>query len=279
VPDLVTRDELPSAIALNGMSGSAARSIGPAFAGVLIGLVGAGATLMANVLAFAGLFVVVAQWSGHAPRRRTGKVASEVQVALRGGLSFARHDKRFRGLLLQTVACFFGISAVLGLLPSFVEHRFGHHGMGSARQLGALLSCYGVGSVIGSLAVAPLAARVDRRYLMWGGTASCGACMLLLVFGHHPLLLGAAMLGAGCSWALALTSVNISAQLLLPRELLARGLSLSMMALMVSLAAGSATWGAVATVLSVEHAIGFGALAAIGWPLLQTARVLSRRRK
>ena len=154
VPDLVSLDTLPGAIALNGMSSSAARSVGPGFAGPLIALVGAGATLLANVLAFVGIWWVIARWRGHPPRVRHGSVGRAVGVALRGALRFARRDHRFRALLLRTVACFFGVSAVLALLPSFVEHRFGHHGAGSARPLGALLSCYGVGSVLGPLLVA-----------------------------------------------------------------------------------------------------------------------------
>jgi MFS family permease len=273
LPDLVTRDVLPSAVTLNGMSSSAARSVGPAFAGVLIGLLGAGVTLMANVFAFAGLCAVVGRWQGHAPRVREGSPAAEMSAAFRGGLRFAWGNARFRGLLLQVVACFFGVSAVLGLLPSFVEFRFGDRQGGSARHLGALLSCYGVGSVLGSLAVAPLTRRYDRNHLLWLGTALCGACMLVLVGSHRPAVLGLGMLGAGLSWSVSLTCVNISAQLMLPRELLARGLSLSMMALMVSLAVGSAVWGALATALSVDLAIGIAGGTAMLWTLLQALRV------
>jgi len=278
VPDLVSRPVLPSAIALNGMSSSAARSVGPGFAGLLIGVVGAGATLIANVLAFVGIWWVVARWAGHAKRDRRGTVRAEVRTALYGGLHFARHDRPFRALLLRTVACFFGVSAVLALLPSFVEHRFGHHGTGSARPLGALLSCYGVGSVLGSLIVAPLSERIERDRLMGLGAGFCGACMLLLMVAQHPVLLGLAMVGAGCSWSMALTCMNISAQLMLPRELLARGLALSMMALMVSMACGSAVWGAVATASSVERAFGLAGAVAIAWPLLQSVMTAMRSR-
>ena len=154
----------------------------------------------------------------------------------------------------------------------------GHHGAGSARSLGALLSCYGVGSVLGSLLVAPLSARIDRDRLMGLGTAFCGGCMLLLMVGQHPAVLALAMLGAGCSWSLALTCMNISAQLLLPRELLARGLALSMMALMVSMACGSAVWGAVATVSGVDLAFGAAGAAAIAWPVLQAVVAAIRSR-
>lgn len=278
LPDLVPPRDLPSAVTLNGMSSSAARSIGPACAGLLIGVAGAGATLIANVLAFAGLWLVLARWGGHGPREQDGSASSGILGALGDGLRFGWRDARFRSLLLQVLACFFGVSAVLGLLPSFVEFRFGNEGPGSARHLGALLSAYGVGSVLGSLAIGPLTHRFDRMHLVWGGTALCGACMLLLVTAHGAWPAGVAMLGAGLAWSVALTCVNISAQLMLPRELLARGLSLSMMALMVSLAAGSLVWGVVATGLDVERAIGAAGLTAIAWVAIQAARVAAGRR-
>jgi MFS family permease len=274
-PDLVSREALPSAVTLNGMSSAAARSVGPAFAGLLIGLIGAGPTLILNVLAFAGLWIVVALWPGHSPAARAPGAAAGIGDALREGLRFARDDRAFCALLIQVFACFLGVGAVLGLLPSFVDARFG--GGASARQLGALLSAYGAGSVLGSLAVAPLMRRFGRMHLVWGGTLLCGSSMLLLASARAPALLGLALLAAGFSWSVALTCVNISAQLLLPRGLLARGLSLSMTALMVSLAAGSVTWGALANALGVERAITAAGAAAIGWVLLQAFRELRGR--
>jgi MFS family permease len=270
LPDLVPLAYLPSAVTLNGMSSSAARSVGPAFAGALIGLIGAGATLMLNVLAFAGLWIIVARWRD---QERIAQVANgRIAEALRAGLRFAWHDPAFRSLLLQVFACFFGVSAVLGLLPSFVMTHFSDGTSGAARHLGALLSCYGVGSVFGALTVAVFTRRYNRMRIVWAATALCGACMLMLVSAGGVVLPGLAMLGAGFCWSIALTCVNISAQLMLPRELLARGLSLSMVALMVALAAGSVVWGLVATALTVGRAIGAAGAVAIIWALAQLAR-------
>ncbi len=270
LPDLVPLNDLPSAVTLNGMSSSAARSVGPAFAGALIGTIGAGATLMLNALAFVGLWIIVARWRDHKRVAPVGNV--RIVEALSAGLQFAWRDRQFRSLLLQVLASFFGVSAVLGLLPSFVVSHYGDRQSAAAQHLGVLMSCYGIGSVLGALAVAPFTRRFNRMRLVWAATALCGVCMLLLVAANNSVMLGIAMVGAGFSWSVALTCINISAQLLLPRDLLARGLSLSMVALMVALAAGSVVWGAVATVLSVERAIGIAGTVAIVWVLIQFMR-------
>ncbi len=266
LPDLVPGADLPGAVALNGMSSSAARPIGPGLAGALIGWLGAGITLLLNVLAFVGLWIVIHRWRDAGRSARVPAAVPRARDALMEGLRFARTDAPFRALLLRTMLCFIGASAVLGLLPALVGQRFNDGAAGAAHYLGGLLSCYGVGSVLGSLAVPPLTRRIARAPLVWAGTALCGASMLALVGTSHVVVMGFAMLGAGLSWAVALTCVNISAQLLLPRELLARGLSISLVALMIALALGSVIWGTVATVLSVERALSLAAVVSMAVP-------------
>lgn len=272
LPELVPEDSIASAVTLNGISSSAARSVGPGVAGALIGLVGSGTTLMWNMLAFCGLWWVILRWRRNDSRHATGVTFRKVADSLVEGLRFARRNRPLRALLLETLACFVGVAAVLSLLPSLANERFGDGGTGAAHYLGGLLSCFGVGSVLGSLAVAPLARRFDRRRATWIGTLACGASMLVLVGSRHALGMGIAMFGAGASWSVALTCVNISAQMLLPREMLARGLSLSMMTLMFALAFGSAAWGVVATRYSVAAAITAAGLVAVAWPALRLVR-------
>ena len=60
------------------------------------------------------------------------------------------------------------------------------------------------------------------------------------------------------------------------KEMLARGLSLSMMTLMLALAFGSAAWGAVATRFSVPAAIAAAGLVAVAWPALRLLRDAAR---
>ncbi|MBK6599200.1 MAG: MFS transporter [Proteobacteria bacterium] len=255
IPDLVSRATLPSAVTLNGMTSSASRSVGPAFAGILISLLGAGITLITNVLAFVGLWLVVAtlgqSLAVNAPAQQRPSIASAIRV----GLRFAVTDSHFRRLLIRTLACFVGVSALLGLLPSLVAQRFDDVGAAGARHLGWFLSCYGVGSVLGSLSIARVSRRFSRDKLILMGTLVSGIAMLAIVYGESSSAMSVAMFAAGMSWAVALTSINIEAQLILPKPLLARGLSISLMALMIALTTGSVIWGAIATRWSIPVAL------------------------
>ncbi|HPF28008.1 MAG TPA: MFS transporter, partial [Steroidobacteraceae bacterium] len=164
---------------------------------------------------------------------------------------------------VRTLACFVGISALLGLLPSLVAQRFDDVGAAGARHLGWFLSCYGVGSVLGSLNIARFSRRWSRDQLILIGTLASGIAMLAIVYGMSSASMSIAMLAAGMAWAVALTSINIEAQLILPKHLLARGLSISLMALMVALTAGSILWGAVATHWTIVGALGAAAIVTI----------------
>lgn len=263
VPDLVSRTTLPSAVTLNGMTSSASRSVGPAFAGILISLLGAGLTLIINVLAFFGLWLVVAKLQPSSLANAPQQARPSIAAAIRGGLRFAATDNDFRRLLTRTLVCFVGVSALLGLLPSLVALRFEHVGAAGARHLGWFLSCYGAGSVLGSLNIAYVSRRFSRSRLVLIGTFVSGIAMLAIVYGESAAGMSVAMFAAGMSWAMASISINIDAQLMLPKPLLARGLSISLMALMIAMTAGSVIWGVIATRWSIPVALTCAAAVAI----------------
>src|SRR5713226_6048455 len=62
LPELVRKEELPAASALNGIEFNIARAIGPALAGTLIAAAGVGAAFLVNVASFGGVILVVARW-------------------------------------------------------------------------------------------------------------------------------------------------------------------------------------------------------------------------
>ena len=271
IPDLVSRATLPSAVTLNGMTSSASRSVGPAFAGLLISAMGAGATLITNALSFAGLWLVVATLRQSLAVNAPADKRPSILAAVRTGLTFALTDPNFRRLLLRTFACFVGISALLGLLPSLVALRFNDVGSAGARHLGWFLSCYGIGSVLGSLNIARFSRVWSRDQLVLIGTFISGVAMLAIVYGTSSTSMSVAMFAAGLSWAVALTSINIEAQLILPKTLLARGLSISLMALMIALTTGSVLWGVVATHWSIAIALTAAAITSVVAALVQWA--------
>lgn len=256
LPQLISREELPHAVTLNSVSSSASRSVGPAFAGILISAIGAGASLIANVMAFFGLWLVIARWR-HTNQQVSAENGSRQTVAgaLVEGVRFALANQPFRSMLLRSLSCFLGSSAILALLPSIVVDRFHDGPAAGARHLGFLLSCYGVGSVAGSLCLTFLTRAINRDALVLLATAVGGCAMLAMAVGTTLTATSIALVIAGMCWTIAMTCISISAQLLLPGKFLARGLSISMTALMAATAIGSVIWGAIATHFSLNVAL------------------------
>src|ERR1700736_6199934 len=71
LPELVGKEDLAAASALNGIEFNFARAVGPALAGVLIATVGIGAAFVVNVASFIGVIWVIARWKPSARKRTT----------------------------------------------------------------------------------------------------------------------------------------------------------------------------------------------------------------
>jgi MFS family permease len=263
MPDLVSRELLPSALTLNGMTVSVARAVGPGIAGLLVGWWGAGNTFLLNVLAFVGLLVVVLRW-----RNRPPPVAPAAdrgfQAALLAGLRFTVANAPVRQLVVKSACNFFGVSILLALLPAVVNRSLD----GRPQTLGLLLGCFGLGSVLGSFVLGRLYQRLSRSQVIDLANVVHGLAVLGLAVSASVGVSALATFTAGLAWTSITTSVNIVAQLLLPAEFRARGLAINMMAMMGALTLGAALWGKVASVAGLREAfLAAGALGVL-MPLL-----------
>jgi MFS family permease len=71
LPELVQKEDLPAASALNGIEFNFARAVGPALAGLVIAFAGIGAAFVLNAASFAGVILVVARWKRTVVKRTT----------------------------------------------------------------------------------------------------------------------------------------------------------------------------------------------------------------
>jgi MFS family permease len=99
-PDLVDREVLPQAAALNGVNMNLARAIGPALGGVIVAVAGAGWVFALNAASFVGIAIVVASW--RAPERVDVGSRERLVEALRAGGRYVRHALIVRRLLLPS---------------------------------------------------------------------------------------------------------------------------------------------------------------------------------
>ena len=191
VSELVGDTDLQNAVALNSMSFQGARLVGPALAGVLIALIGAGPVFLINAASFAGvltslIFIRRARLIA-APRLERGR------GQIREGLAYVRSRPDLVVVLtIVFIIGTFGFNFPI-LVSTMSTEEFG----GGSEQFGILSSVIAIGSLVGSL----LAARRDRARLglvivgaaAFGVTCAIGAFSpTLWVFGALLLLVGAA---------------------------------------------------------------------------------------
>ena len=221
VPQLVSRERLPNAIALGGIPWQAGRVIGPSITGILIAAFGGTVGLAIAAVASGMALVMYARLRVDA---RSAPVAGgHMGAQLIEGLSFVRHNFVFAALIcLALFNAVFGLSYVT-LLPIFADVYFEAGSTG----FGLLNAAHGTGALVGTLIVASLAARFRHRGLIIL-TGAAGMGLGLAIFSQSPGLgLALPMLACvGFSNTFYLTQVSTHLQQAVPDHLRGRVMSL-----------------------------------------------------
>jgi MFS family permease len=254
--DLVPRETLPNAIALNSMAFNSARVLGPALAGVLIGL-GAGlfGSAIAGVAINVGLNAVtysaslvglLLMNSRQIRRQHHPDGHPPVLESLREGFLYAlRMPIVLWSLVLLGGVAAFGFNFQI-LLPLFAA---GVLGLG-AEGYGALFAAMGLGSLAGSLSMAFMRQR-PAIHLMLGGGVVFAVLEIILGVTRDVWVAGLLVLAAGLASMLMINTVNSVVQANVSDRLRGR-----VMALYVTVFAGSAPLGSLFAGALAE---GFGA--------------------
>ncbi len=260
VPQIVPRAQLPSALALNGISMNLSRVIGPVLAGTLISAVSPAAVFVLNALLAAVAFVLIVRWKAE-PRAVSALPGERFVGAMRAGLNYAWQSPRLRVVLLRVFLFFLQSTALVALLPLLAR---GLHGGGPA-TFTVMLSCVGAGAIVAALYFPRWRQRFTHDNFVWIGTLVHAAMSSLIVWVPELWVALPAMFIAGMAWISVANTLSIAAQVALPDWVRARGMSVYQMALMGGAAAGSLLWGQVAGWTSEPTAVllaaGFGVVA------------------
>lgn len=214
--DLVGRDDLPEAIALNSSGFNLARVVGPGIAAAVIANLGIAWCFFLNALSFVavliGLFMIVLP--AHRPHPGHARPWIGVQVAMR----YMGETPRVRALMMMvTVYSILGVP-VLALMPVVAREMF-HLG---AAGYGLLLSFLGVGGLVGALSLAAVGYRVSRTRLLVVASMTWPALLILFAFTRAPAFGYALLLGIGCTMILNGAIANGLLQQIVPNELRGR---------------------------------------------------------
>jgi len=259
LPELVERDDLAAASALNGIEFNLARAVGPAIGGLLVAAAGAGVVFAVNAASFLGVMAVIARWKRpRAPRTAPPETLGGATAA---ALRYVRYSPAIRTLLVRSGGTMFFAAALMALLPS-VAHAISDKPLG----YGLLLGAFGAGAVVGALSLQRLRARLSAEHILSAALAVLGVALLAAGTLHSLGGLCAFMVAGGAGWMVFVSMLNTMVQQLAPSWVRARVLAVFMLVFMGSMALGSVAWGFTAEHLGLDIALvvaGAGAAATI----------------
>ncbi|HTB13675.1 MAG TPA: MFS transporter [Bryobacteraceae bacterium] len=264
IPELVPRDELPAAVALNSVGFNIARAVGPALGGIVMASAGAGAVFMANAVSFLGVIVVLWSWKERPPAVR--EPGTRFRDAMREGLVYVRGARPFHAVLVRAGMFSLAGSALWAMLPVVARQEMKSTSLG----YGILLGCLGGGSVIGAAALAPLRLRYSMDRIVAVGVVFFALATTALAFLRTLPVAMPAMVMGGIAWLTVMSSFNVCAQTTPPQWMRARALAFYLLVFQGSLAVGSGVWGEVARRAGVRASLLIAAAAMLaglvaGW--------------
>ncbi len=244
VPDIVDKEELPSAITLGGVQLNLSGIVGPALGGALLPLLGAPLVISFNTLAFMIVALVVMQWK---PRQMPStRLRENFTESFISSLRYARNSQRMKIILFRNVLFCFVISVIPALLPVIALRECGC----SAGQLGLIFACAALGSLAGAVFVLPyLRQRISANAIISISMAIMVVVLVAMAFVRQVPPLMVSTMFAGVAWALAGSELWVAGQRVMPGWVRGR-----MNAFLIMLGQGTIALGAVLWATGVANA-------------------------
>ena len=274
--DMVGKEDLMNAIALNSSMFNGARVIGPAIAGILVAKIGEGWCFFANAVSYIaviiGLFMIRVQF----PARLAAEASPLAHMA--EGFRFVRNTGPIRALLLLLGLVSLVAMPYTVLMPVFAD-RILH---GGAQALGVLMGATGVGALLGALTLAAKTGVSGLGRWVAFACAGFGVSLILFAYSRNLWLSTVLLLPVGFCMMLQMSSSNTLIQAMVPDHLRGRVMAVYTMMFMGMAPFGSFFAGALADRLGAPLTVAIGAVAAVGgaawfWMGLPKIRVEARR--
>ncbi|HEY5820032.1 MAG TPA: MFS transporter [Mesorhizobium sp.] len=249
VGDMVPRDHLPAAVALNSVGFNLTRSVGPAIGGAIVAAAGAAAAFAVNAFSYVALLFVIARWKPDLPKNTLPR--ETLVRAMTAGLRYVAMSPHIETVLFR--AFIFGATAVviLALLPLVARDLL----VGDALTYGILLGCFGIGAVGGAFISVPLRQIMSTEAVVRAAFIGFAVCALACSQSRYLLFTGAGLLIGGACWVLALSLFNVTVQLSTPRWVVGRALALYQTATFGGMALGAWLWGLSAETYGTDIAL------------------------
>jgi MFS family permease len=270
VPEVVTRPQLPQALALNGIAMNASRIAGPLLAGALIASVGSVYVFVLNAALSILAGITIMRWKRVHRESPLGR--EPLASAIRVGVQFVWQSGRMKAVMVRIALFFLHSTALMALLPLVAVALPG----GTAGTFTVLLAAMGVGAVIAALLMPRIRNWLPLQPRVLVGTAVQAVAAIVVALSPSIHFAVPAMVLAGAAWITVANSLTVAAQMALPDWVRARGMSIYQMALMGSTALGAALWGQVATWTSVPVSLSISSVTSVLAMLLAQRMTMDR---
>ena len=254
--DMVGKEDLMNAIALNSSMFNGARIVGPAVAGILVAKIGEGWCFAANALSYIAVIIGLVLMKVHCPPRST---SSSPLADIVEGFRWVNSTKVIRALLLLIGLVSLVAMPYTVLMPVFADLIL----HGGARGLGILMGATGVGALLGALT---LASRTGVKGLGRLVALSCGGvgiALILFACSRWFWLSTALLLPVGYCVMLQMACSNTLIQTMVPDQLRGRVMALYSMMFMGMAPFGALFGGALAERVGAPMTVGVGGVATV----------------
>lgn len=236
VAEMVPDEDVGNAVALNSLLFNAARTIGPAVAGVTIAELGVAPSFLVNAITYIAIISALLMMHREDLRTLKSKVQSTVRQGIKEGVSFAVNEPNIASVLIVLIFVgMFGYNfiTILPLLAKFVLK-------GGPEMFGALTAALGIGSMLGALFVA--GRQKPSRKFIYTFAVLFGLIDIGISFSRSYMLTIGFLVFLGMASISYIASTNTSLQINSPMHLRGR-----IMGLYVVIFAGSTPIGALFT--------------------------------
>ncbi len=224
VPNVVPKEDLMNAIALNSAGFNLTKIIGPALGGILIALFGAAGNFFVQSAAYMGVLVMV--YLMHVPPTPEEARRSSAMANLKEGFSYVWSTPAVLALMMTAYVPRVFAVPYQTLMPVFQKDVLGVGPEG----LGMLMAAPGVGAVLAVLTLASVASRLKRQGLLLLVSLILLGIFLILFsrISSFPLAL-LVLVAVGAFQVLFMATTNTMLQIIVPDELRGRVMSLYML--------------------------------------------------
>ena len=255
IPEVVRKEELPSAITLGGVQMNMGGIVGPAIGGLLLPLTGPALLFSLNSLAFLCAALTISR--RYQERRQPQPHLENYLESLASAARYIRYTPGMQVILTRDLLFGFFIAVVPALIPvvAFKHLRL------EASQLGLVFTSLGIGSLVGATLVLPFARTkaTPNALTILASAILVSVFVLMAVVSSLWFFLPVAAL-AGISWTVSASELWIAGQRAMPDWARGRMNAVHMVSSQGGVALGGVLWGWSATALGLSHTLIGGAV-------------------